>query len=114
MKKFLFILMSVMMLLCSCHEKLTSMTRTDNGEYTSIVWDDKTYIPFCVVSKSDCGKKIGCINGDTDDIISLYKDLSPDEWLANYLTMDGGAMLYKEVNVTNIPDGLQSEYNITE
>lgn len=114
MKKLLFIFIPVMMLFCSCNEKLTSMTRTDNGEYTSIVWDDKTYIPFCVVSKSDCSKKIGCIDGDTDDVISLYKNLSPDEWLANYLTMDGGAMLYKEVNVTEIPDGLQSEYNITE
>jgi len=113
MKKLLFIFMSVM-LLCSCNKKLINMTQTDNGEYVSIIWDDKKYIPFCVVSKSDCGKKIGCIDGDNDNVVSPYKDLSSDEWLANYLTMDGGAMLYKEVNVTDIPNGLHSEYNITE
>ena len=39
-----------------------------------------------------------------------YKDYPSNEWIASYLTVDGGAMLYKEVNVTNIPDGLQSEY----
>jgi len=31
-------------------------------------------------------------------------------WIANYLTVDGGAMLYKAKNVTDIPDGLESEY----
>ncbi|MDE6797212.1 MAG: hypothetical protein K2J36_04285 [Ruminococcus sp.] len=114
MKKFLLILIPVIMLFCSCNEKLVNMTSTDNGEYTSIIWDDKKYVPFCVVSKNDCGKKIGYVNGEKDNVISQYKDLSPDEWLANYLTMDGGAMLLKEVNVSDIPYGLQSEYNITE
>lgn len=113
MKKILLIFMSVIML-CSCNGKLINMTKTDNGEYTSIVWEDRKYIPFCVVSKSDCGKKIGCIDGDKDEIVSLYKDLPQNEWLANYLTMDGGAMLYKEVSVTDIPDGLHDEYNFTE
>lgn len=113
MKKILLIFMSVMML-CSCSGKLINMTKTDNGEYTSIVWEDRKYIPFCVVSKSDCGKKIGCIDGNKDEIVSLYKDLPQEEWLANYLTMDGGAMLYKEVNVTDIPEGLHDEYNFTE
>lgn len=31
-------------------------------------------------------------------------------WIANHLTVDGGAMLYKEINVMDIPDGMQSEY----
>lgn len=113
MKKILLIFMSVIML-CSCNGKLINMTKTDNGEYTSIVWEDRKYIPFCVVSKSDCGKKIGCIDGDKDEIVSIYKDLPQNEWLANYLSMDGGAMLYKEVNVTDIPEGLHDEYNFNE
>lgn len=67
-------------------------------------------MPFCVVSKNDCGAQIGYINGDKDDRICQYKDYSTKEWLANYLTVDGGAILLKEINVVNIPDGLESEY----
>lgn len=38
----------------------------------------------------------------------MYREIN--EWIANYLTVDNGALLYKETNVTHIPDGLQSEY----
>lgn len=38
-----------------------------------------------------------------------YKGYSADEWIVNAYVMDS-AMLCREVNVTNIPDGLQSEY----
>lgn len=98
------------MMLCSCNDRLINMTQSTDGKYACIIWEDRTYVPFCVVSKRDCGKKIGCIDGDKDDIVSIYKDLTPDKWLASYLTMDGGAMLYREINVTDIPDGLEQEY----
>ena len=112
MKKILFILIaSLMLLLCACNNNLINMTSSDNGESTSIIWEDRIYKPFCVVSKNDCGKKIGYLNNEKDNVISIYKDLSQEEWIANYLTVDGGAMLYKEINVTDIPDGMQSEYD---
>lgn len=107
-----FALVCVGLLLCACgrFDALPSVETVEREGYVAIVWEDRTYVPFCVVSKSDCGKMIGCVNGDTEDIVSEYKDLPPEEWIANYLTMDGGAILFKEEQVTVIPDGLESEY----
>lgn len=75
-----------------------------------IVWEGRTYRPFCVVSKSDRGEQIGYVDGDTDDRISEYKGYSAEEWLVNWMPMDGGAMLLKEQSVVEIPDGLEAEY----
>lgn len=98
--------------LCACGEKqeLADISITEGDGYQAIIWDERTYVPFCVVSKNDCGTLIGYINGDTVDRVCEYKDYPSSEWIANYLTVDGGALLYKEINVTDIPDGLQSEY----
>lgn len=103
-------IISIMLCACGKNTNLIDMSTVEGDEYMSIIWEYRTYIPFCVVSKNDCGTQIGCLNGETDDRICEYKDYSTDEWLANYLAVDGGAILYKEVNVTNIPDGLESEY----
>jgi len=99
--------------LCACGEKqeLIDMSTIESSDYTAILWEDRTYVPFCVVSKSDCGTQIGYVNGDKDDRVCEYKDYPLTEWIANYLTVDGGAMLYKEMDVTEFPDGLQSEYD---
>jgi hypothetical protein len=75
-----------------------------------VIWDGRTYVPFCAVSKSDCGKQIGYVDGNTDDRISEYKGYSMDEWLVSWMPMDGGAMLLKEQSVVDIPDGLEAEY----
>lgn len=37
-----------------------------------------------------------------------YVDYLSNEWITNYLTVDGRALLYKEVNVDDVQDGLQS------
>ena len=76
----------------------------------SVIWEDKTYVPFCVVSKKDCGKQIGYVDGDKDNRISEYKGYSSDEWLVSWIPTDSGAMLLKEQNVIDIPNGLESEY----
>ena len=76
----------------------------------SIVWEDRTYVIFCVVSKNDRGRQIGYVDGDTDDRISEYKGYSPEEWLVSWLPMDGGAILLKEQSVVDIPEGLEAEY----
>lgn len=102
----------VLIVLCACGKdtNLIDMSTTEDDEYMAIIWEDRTYVPFCTISKSDCGTQIGYLNGKTDDSICEYKDYPIDEWIANYLMADGGAILFKEVNVTHIPDGLESEY----
>lgn len=75
-----------------------------------ILWEDRTYTPFCTVSKKDCGNQIGYVDGNTDDRISEYSGYSSDEWIVNWLTVDGGAILLKEESVVDIPDGLEAEY----
>ena len=75
-----------------------------------IVWEDRTYVIFCVVSKNDRGKQIGYVDGDTGNRISEYKGCPPEEWLISWLSTDGGAILLKEQSVVDIPDGLEAEY----
>ena len=102
----------VLIVLCACgkNTNLIDMSTTESDEYMAIIWEDRTYAPFCTISKSDCGTQIGYLNGETDDRICEYKDYPTDEWIANHLMADGSAILFKEVNVTHIPDGPESEY----
>lgn len=105
-------LLLILLLLCGCSGKQTlpSMETVEGDGYMAILWEGRTYVPFCVVSKADCGAPVGCIDGNTEDIVSVYKDYPPEAWIANYLTVDGGAILYKEEQVTVIPEGLEPEY----
>lgn len=103
----------VLLSLVSCAVQprdLVNMRSVSSDGKWCVIWEGRTYIPFCVVSKSDRGKQIGYVNGDTNDRISEYKGYPPEEWLVSWLPMDGGAMLLKEQNVTDIPDGLEAEY----
>lgn len=110
-KKMILILFSGMaVIFTSCGSTLIEMQSAEIDGKHCIIWEDRTYQPFCVVSKNDCGKRIGIVDGDKQNIVSEYKDYLTDKWIANYLTVDGGAMLYKEINVTEIPDGLEAEY----
>lgn len=113
-KKILLILVAslVLLSLCACVKQgdLVDMKSTFYDGKKAVVWEDRTYVIFCVVSKNDRGKQIGYVDGDTDDRISEYKGYSSDEWLVNWLPMDGGAMLLKEISVVEIPDGLEAEY----
>ena len=104
-------LFAIMILsLCACSKKeLADMTTESHEDYIAIVWENKTYVPFCAISKTDCGEQIGIVDGDKDDRVYEYKGYSTDEWIINYYVMDS-AMLLREINVTDIPDGLQSEY----
>ena len=90
--------------------ELVDMTSISIDGKRAIVWEDRTYEIFCVVSKSDRGEQVGYVDGDTDDRVSEYKGYSSEEWLVNWLPMDGGAMLLKEQNVVDIPNGLEAEY----
>ena len=96
---------------CSGQKRdLVDMTSTNIDGKRAVIWEGRTYMPFCVVSKKDCGEQIGYVDGDTDDRVSEYKGHLPEEWLVSWMPMDGGAMLLKEQSVANIPDGLEAEY----
>lgn len=116
MKKHLtvFMITCILLLLSACgtqpQQSLSNMTSTIVGDYRAVVWEGRIYIPFCVVSKNDRGVQIGYVDGDKNDCISEYKGYSPTEWLVSWLPTDGGAMLLKEENVADIPDGLIAEY----
>ena len=103
-------LVSILLYACGKNTNLIDMSTAESDEYRAVIWEDRTYVPFCTISKNDCGTQIGYLNGETSDRICEYKDYPTDEWIANYLTIDGDAILFKEVNATNIPDGLASEY----
>ena len=104
---------AILLLLSACggqQRDLVDMTSVSIDGKNAVVWEDRTYVPFCVVSKNACGEQIGYVDGDTDDRISEYKGYSSNEWLVSWLPMDGGAILLKEQSVVDIPDGLEAEY----
>ena len=114
-----------MLLCCACAKQdvpLEKMAfqKSANGEYMTIVWDGRTYVPFTSVAKAEMGKKIGYYideetagAGGEDSAVYVYefKGYSSAEWLVDYA--DGFMnmpALWKEVSVTEIPEGLVSDY----
>ena len=97
--------------LCACSQQdLEDMTSGEGDGYATIVWGDKTYVPYGALSDyGERGKQIGIVDGDKDNRVYELKGYSADEWIVNSFSHDG-AMLLREVNVTDIPDGWQSEY----
>lgn len=98
--------------LCACsHQELENMTSASSGDgYRVVVWGDKTYVPYGALSAyGDRGKQIGFIDNDKNHKVYECKGYSTDEWIAAALPYDA-AMLYREVNVTAIPEGWESEY----
>ena len=81
------VLMAVV--LCACGEEqeqeLADISTVEGDGYVAIIWEERTYVPFCVVSKNDCGALIGYRDGDTSDRVCEYKDYPSNEWIANYL-----------------------------
>lgn len=116
-KKIPFVILLILIVsLCACakqeKQNLANMTTSIGNGYTAISWENRTYVPYCVVEKNRCGKQIGIVNGDKEDKVFEYKGYSTDEWITNmYVSglMDN-PMLYREIGVTNIPAGLESEY----
>lgn len=89
----------------------------DEG-YAFIAWDERIYIPYCAVKKSKRGNLIGIAAEDEEDQIYEFNGYSTKEWLISYLDVQlmPDCMLLREVNTTDIPEGLSSEYewNILE
>ena len=98
--------------LCACSQQdVEDMTSGEGDGYATIIWGDKTYVPYGALSDEygERGKQIGIVDGDKDDRVYELKGYSVDEWIVHSFAHDG-AMLLREVNVTDIPDGWQSEY----
>lgn len=82
MKKILSLLLVIIAVfsMSSCSKQdLANMTTLVTDEYSAIVWDDRIYVPYCAISKSECGQQIGIVDGDKDDIVCEYKGYSSDE-----------------------------------
>lgn len=115
-KQIYFISLCLMMIiLSSCNSKnntLDNMTTESNDDYVSIIWEGRTYVPFCAVDNDEKGVQIGIVNGDKNDQVYEYKGYSSDDWIISFYKsgeMDT-SMLMKEVNVKEIPNDLQSDY----
>ena len=96
---------------CACSgQDLEDMTSGEGDGYATIVWGDKTYVPYgALAAYGERGKQIGIIDGDKGNRVYELKGYSVDEWIVNAIPYDA-AMLYREIDVTDIPDGWQSEY----
>ena len=97
--------------LCACSQgSIEDMTTEIGNGYVAIVWGDKTYVPYGALSSyGDRGKQIGIVDGNKDHKVYECKGYSSDEWIVTALPHDA-AMLLREIDVTDIPDGWQSEY----
>ena len=104
------LLLALLLYGCGTSRELVDMRSVIQDDLRCIVWEDRIYVPFCVVSKQNRGAQVGYVDGDRDDRVSAYKDYPTDEWLVSWIPMDGGAMLMKEESVVDIPDGLEKEY----
>lgn len=78
----------------------------------AILDGDREYVPYCVIPNGDRGAYLGHIEGDPDHRVYAYMDYPREDWLVSFVysgLMDN-SMLYREVGVTHIPEGLVSEY----
>ena len=97
--------------LCACSQQdFEDMVYGEGDGYSTIVWGDKTYVPYGALSAyGERGKQIGIVDGVKDNRVYELKGYSVDEWIVqafpHYVDM-----LFREVNVTDIPEGWQSEY----
>ncbi len=125
MKKMVWTVCAVIMIALSGCGVNTNMSdepmifeRGETQEYAYLSIDDKIYVPYCPFDKKYLGDCIGyCeLQGDeyTDGgkaYIYELKGYSPDEWIIE-LDAEGGkeGMVLREINTTNIPENMQSEY----
>ena len=83
-----------------------------NDNYASIIYDGREYVPYCPYNPKEREKYLGYVGNDKNNEIYTVTKYSEKEWLINYIDsgMMNDCMLLKEKNVTNIPEGISSEY----
>lgn len=94
------------------NNQLENMSTKETEDYVSIIWEDKTYVPFCAIGNDERGAQIGIVDGDKNDQVYEFKGYSTDDWIISFYKsgeMDS-SMLMKEINVKQIPHNLESDY----
>jgi len=110
------ILVCLIITLYSCgknKKELEDMSTLDTGKYQAIVWNDKTYVPYCAISNDERGGQIGIVNGNKNDQVYQFSSHPVEDWIISFYhsgEMDS-SMLMRELNVTEIPEGVQSDYD---
>lgn len=110
------VLIGIVLAVCffsSCsQQELVRMSTEVHDDYAAIAWEGRTYVPYSAIAKTDCGKQIGIVDDDTNDRVYEYKDYPVEEWIVNiyHSGLMDSAMLLRETGVTDIPEGLRSEY----
>ena len=108
--------LAILLLLAACQRRETGgeiFFTAERDGYLAVIDGDREYVPYCVVSNADRSAYLGHMEGDPDDRIYTYKNYPREQWLISFLysgEMDN-SMLLREVNVTDIPEGLESEYD---
>ena len=84
-----------------------------NDDYVYIIYQGREYVPYCAFDPRERENYLGYVEDDNQDEIYTFKGYSEEEWLISYLDsgLMNSCMLLKEKNVTNIPEGLSSEYD---
>lgn len=86
-------------------------------EYAYLTVGDKVYVPYCPYKSNLLGKCIGyCDIEESGETFRVYvcelKGYSSDQWIVEVLdtgyTREGAIL--REINTTEIPEGLSSEY----
>lgn len=95
------------------NNEITIFRQETNGQYASIIWDDREYVPFCAIEPGKRGEYLGYMEDDPDVKIYELEGYSSEEWIIEYLDLGicSEAMLSKEISVQNIPEGFYSEYD---
>lgn len=113
MKKafFLIFIVTLIFSLCACSKPdLEDMTSGVGDGYSTIIWGDNTYVPYgALAGYGKSGKQIGIVDGDKDNRVYELNGYSAEEWIVNSIPFDA-PMLFREIDVTDIPNGWQSEY----
>ncbi|MFQ9510040.1 MAG: hypothetical protein ACLRZ7_03765 [Lachnospiraceae bacterium] len=81
--------------------------------YISLAFEDKEYVPYCALEPSQLGECIGYYKEDGEMIyVCTLKGQSADEWIVDVLNLDNcrEGMVFREINTTVIPEGLESDY----
>lgn len=85
--------------------------------YVYLSVDDKIYVPYCPWKREYLGDCIGYYVSLSDEYtesnrvyVYEFKDYSSDEWIVDYLPTINEGMVMREINTTDIPPGLESEY----
>ena len=125
MKKVMFVVAFILMgILTGCGNRLQLpetpiVYQREHGDgYVYLTQGDKAYVPYCPFKADMLGECIGYCDEEATEYsdasrqyICELKGYSADEWIVEVL--DTGCtegMIMREINTTEIPEGLSSEY----